>query len=63
MRDILSSIYIYSDVYILISIHTPQYIIYTHVERERRRRRRRKVLFKADAVNEEDSERDRATQV
>jgi hypothetical protein len=30
-------------VYILISIHTPQYIIYTHVERERRRRRRRKV--------------------
>jgi len=33
-----------------------------HNER-RRRRRRRKGLFKADAVNEEDPERDRATQV
>ena len=34
--------------------------------RRRRRRRRRKEeegLFKADAVNEEDPERDRATQV
>ena len=29
--------------------------------RRRRRRRRRKVVFKADAVNEEDPERDRAT--
>ena len=33
-----------------------------HNER-RRRRRRRKGLFKADAVSEEDPERDRATQV
>jgi len=32
-------------------------------EGRRRRRRRKQTLFKADAVNEEDPERDRATQV
>ena len=31
--------------------------------RRRRRRRRRRKFIQADAVNEEDSERDRATQV